>query len=165
MKEVKSYTNEDYEKLYGIPDYKDKVVLEVGAEVGSTAYFFQQKGARWIISIEGNRDRYTQLTKNVGPSDFSVVPMFEEIRTPEQLARHIKYYKPDILHMDCEGCECVLLGVEEEIFCIPEVYQIEIHSPGIHDELLELWKRRGYIIPKDEEWTRGVWITVAKKDS
>jgi len=162
MKEVKPVYGEDYEKFYGTPDYKDKVVLEVGANSGSTAYFFKTKGARMVISIEANRERYTNLEKNIG-NDFSVIPIYEEIRKPEQLSRHISYYKPDIVHMDCEGCECTLLGIEEEVFYIPEVYQIEIHNSGLHDELLLLWKQRDYIIPKDEEWTRGVWITVAKK--
>lgn len=163
MKDIPPIDNEPFEDFYSTPDYKDKRVLEVGADYGSTASFFKKKGAKMVVSIEADINRYQKLEDNIG-NDWSVIALYERIEKPEQLENHIMYYKPDIVHMDCEGCECVLLGLSDECFMLPEWYQIEIHNPGLHQELLDKWDSMGYIILKDDEWTNGVWITVAKRE-
>lgn len=44
--------SEDFQKIYGIFNYKDKRVLDIGAYIGDTAYFLLSKGARYVESYE-----------------------------------------------------------------------------------------------------------------
>jgi predicted methyltransferase len=54
---------EDYSKHWKA-DFKGKVVLDLGADYGSTAFYFLQKGAREVIAVEGDRILALNLAKN-----------------------------------------------------------------------------------------------------
>ena len=48
--------------------------------------------------------------------------------TPEQLTELYLLYKPDVVKLDCEGCEAQLLGLSDDIFGIPKYYVMETHT-------------------------------------
>ena len=87
--EILSYLNE-YRKAYITIDVKDKIILDIGADVGTSAFYFLTLGAKKIIcySLENQK-------------------IFDE-----KIEWHGKWYGEytyaDILKIDCEGCECML---------------------------------------------------------
>lgn len=117
--------NEKYEDSYGKADYKDKVILEIGSDVGSTASFFLSKGAKKVISVEGNPEFFERLVEN--SKRFNIIPYFKYIDSPENLKELIVMYKPNFLHMDCEYCEKHLLSLEPSFFTYINAIQLEIH--------------------------------------
>ena len=63
LNEYSRYYNflEDYNKMYGFLDYTNKKVIDIGADIGSTALFFLDKGANIVLAVEGNKERYKEL--------------------------------------------------------------------------------------------------------
>ena len=55
---------EDYRQDYGMVDYAEKVVLDLGADVGSSADYFLRCGARRVVAVEGHPALYQELWKN-----------------------------------------------------------------------------------------------------
>ena len=127
--------NEDYEKLYGRNiDFRKKTVLDVGAERGSTAYLFLEKGAERVIAVEGNLTFFKELRENaLEDSRVHIINVF--INSPQILEQLLSIYKPHIIHMDCESCEQFLIQVNPELLRLPEIYQLEVHWKR---ELLEI---------------------------
>lgn len=52
-KSIPAIYRENYDVQWGQTNYKDTIVLDFGADVGSTASFFLQKGAKKVVAIEG----------------------------------------------------------------------------------------------------------------
>ena len=42
----------NYDSMYGSLDYRDAVVLDIGADFGSTARFFFERGAKRVVSLD-----------------------------------------------------------------------------------------------------------------
>jgi hypothetical protein len=118
--------SEDYEESYGRANYKDRTILEIGADVGSTATFFLLKGAKKVISVEGNEESYSKLVNNTKDIP-EVTPIFKKISSTDHIRELIKEYNPDFLHMDCEFCEKHLNGLERPYFDNIKTIQLEVH--------------------------------------
>lgn len=146
MKESKPvyWEGEDYSKIYNDIDYTGKVVLEMGADVGSTACFYLSQGAKSVISVEGNHAYFEELQNNIG-DDVRVIPIEMFIDRAEQIITLIEQYNPDILHMDIESWEFLLLEIPEVILKKIEQFDIEVHwDVQKHNNLIDLFLKNGY---------------------
>ena len=123
-----SCMGENYDFTYRNLDVKDKVILEFGAEVGSTASYFLRHGAKRIISVEGVESWYNKLVENSKNMQGLCEPIHLMVNDPKQIEDLILKYKPDILHMDIEGAEKYLLGVSDKIWETIPIIDLEIHK-------------------------------------
>jgi len=55
LREILPIFNEDYNECWGCVSYKDKTVLDLGADYGSTVYYFLKNGAKKVIAVEGDK--------------------------------------------------------------------------------------------------------------
>lgn len=153
---------EDYGHHYGAIRYAGKKVLDVGADVGSTADFFLRRGARQVIAVDGNKDMYGQLVKNAQKIP-EIKPVYLLIQKPEHYEQLIRTHRPDVLKADCEGCERHLFGIPDEVFRVVPEYMVETHSKGLYDAMVQKCERNGYQILNVVRWRPGIDIVYAKK--
>jgi len=111
-------------------DYKNKFVLDIGADYGSTADFFLKKGAYRVIAVEKDPEYYKGLS--LFSEGRPITPLHIEIKTIKDILDLIVKYKPDIVKIDCEGCERNFLRhfyteKNKKKLMIPEFFIIEIH--------------------------------------
>lgn len=140
---LKYYRGEDYESMYGSLNYENKVVLDVGADYGSTAAFFLKKGAKQIIAVEGSLNLRRNLRINAKILK-SVIAINMWITHPKHFETLITTYHPDIVKVDCEGCETNLFKISNIIFNQVPEYIIETHSNTLQEELKEKCKENNY---------------------
>lgn len=137
--------NEKYENEYGKLDYRNKKVLDLGADYGSSAEFFLEKGAREVVAVEGDKIRHEELVKNSQWLN-NMIPVFLFLNSPNQFSELIEKYKPDIVKSDLDGGEIHLFQIPDSIFSSVKEYTLEVHSMEILKMCLEkLWKN-GYQI-------------------
>jgi hypothetical protein len=101
--------------------------LDVGADYGSTALYFLEKGAKRVIAVESDPDLFNQLKSNL-ETESRVVPIMLKIARPEDFEYIISRFCPDVLKVDCEGCEIHLEGVTAETLTKVPEYLIEVHD-------------------------------------
>ena len=121
----------EWEKYYLPVDVKGKVVLDVGAGEGETAYFFLRHGAERVVCVEPDKVAYDYLLVNarVHPEMTVLTHPFEN--------RQLEVFTHALLKMDIEGYEESLLEVTP-----PSPAVIEVHGLQLRDK----FKRKGYII-------------------
>lgn len=157
---------EDYGAQYGekrIPiSYQGKKVLDVGADVGSTADFFLRRGAARVIAVEGNKEYYQKLTGNARRVP-GISPVFLVIKSPGHFTALIKKHRPDVLKSDCEGCEKYLCQVPDPVFSLVPEYLVETHSSAVEGSMLKKCLRCGYRIRDVNKWRKTVSIIYATK--
>lgn len=158
--------NEDYERFYGKVDYKGKTVLDIGADYGSTADFFLEKGASHVIAVEPIPELFYQLQDNIRKFGLSVTPIFIRIHSEDCISELIEEYKPQIVKADCEGCEKFFLDVSDEVFSIPEAYVVETHDQlfMISKPLIEKLERNGFKIICVDNWVGDVSVVTATRN-
>ena len=169
--------DENYDDAWGWPniDFKDKIVLDLGADWGSTAYYFRQKGASLIIAIEGELNYFTELCKNAEKIG-NVIPVHMWIDTPRQIMALMEKYGPDIVKVDIEREEINLLAIMPHILKKVKIFLIEVHAwIDVHDAIIARFQSLGFKITekvcfsKESERYRDpytneigiVWIIVA----
>ena len=135
---------EDYDLMYGRADYHNKIVLDVGADWGSTALFFLSRGARQVISVECNPELVEQLRKTA--ENKPIIALGMKVRSIGDWEHLINTYNPDIIKSDCEGCEESLLTINDGIFRKVREYVIEAHGKGIIIAFKEKFERLKYRI-------------------
>ena len=119
--------------------------MDVGADWGRTADYFLQKGAEGVIAIEGNPVFYEKLEENAKLLP-GMIPVFLLIQHLDDFVDLIKRWSPDLMQVDCEGCEAFLFQVPDEIFSqIPE-YLIEIHSIKLYRIMKRKCRANNYTI-------------------
>lgn len=119
---------ENYKSMYAITNLKGKVILDIGADWGSTPHFFISQGAKQVIAVEGNEKYYKRMKENFR-DDPRVIPKFIYIIEARDIEKLIKEHSPDIVKIDCEGCERHLSRVQRSILKIPSEYIMETHLP------------------------------------
>jgi len=142
----------NFARDYGFVDYRGKVVLDVGADYGSTAAFFLRKGASNVIAVEGNTTYFQQLAANV-MEVAEVIPVYLGICSADDFEFLISTYQPYILKVDCEGCELHLLGVKDKTFLKVPEYLLEIHTADLWHKFKAKFEGLGYTITHVDHWT------------
>lgn len=87
--EILSYINE-YPQSYKFINIKDKIVLDIGGDVGTSAFYFLALGAKKVIV-------YSLQQQKVFDSRIEWHNEWNGL-----------YIPADVLKIDCEGCECSL---------------------------------------------------------
>ena len=104
--EIISYLNE-YLESYNYINVKGKTVLDIGADVGTSPFYFLTLGAEKVIAYATEQ----QAIKD------------------KRIEWHNKwngeYIKADVLKIDCEGCECM---ITEDIIEKYREWYIAIHT-------------------------------------
>ncbi len=119
----------DYIWSYGMINWRDKIVLDVGADIGSSALFFLMNGASFVYLIEKEEEykkTYEELKKKFVLLQKSKLIEFDELDD-------IFF---DVLKMDCEGCELHMLT--EELLSRPNEFVIGLHKPPLDDYQFEV---------------------------
>jgi hypothetical protein len=137
---VHIFINREYEFL----PVKNRVVLDIGANIADSSIYFASEGAKMVYAVEPDKDSFELAKQNI-----TINNMLDRItviwsgcsgRTKERvdssslplisLPDLIKKYNitPDILKMDCEGCEYeVILNSPDEVLKLFKYMQIEYH--------------------------------------
>lgn len=121
------YTGEDFEYHWGFIDWKNKVVLDIGADYGSTAECFLSVGASKVYASEGDEKLYNQLVEYAKDKP-NIIPNRKWIGGPTDFIDLFNNFKTDIVKIDCEGAEEHLLGVPDDILRSNKEYVIECHG-------------------------------------
>ncbi len=142
---IPSFYGENYDVHWRGVSFLGKKILDVGADIGSTASYFLCKGASLVYAVEGNRLFYEELERNSN-HELNIVPIFLWVDSQEKWMELIISTRPDLVKVDCEGCERHLLDLPNEIFgSIPE-YIIEAHRRDLFDALLSKLQENYYQI-------------------
>jgi len=153
--------SESYEYEYGALDYKGKKVLDLGAEYGSSAEFFIEKGASEVIAVEGHDVLYGQLVENCKWLK-NVTPIHLRLKEASQFEKLILEHKPDIVKSDIDGFEIYLLNISDGVFSTVKEYTMEIHSTELLKGFLEKFWSNGYQIIEmkklDDKKATGVFL-------
>ena len=130
------YWNE-YDKFYNNIDYNNKVVIDIGADIGSSAMYFLQHGANHVYGF--SLDKQYFKNKNYTHYKYSIEKINYVINNI------MPYYMATgnnlILKMDCEGCEWN--------FTIDFIKQfsewiIALHNPIMNNELYDYILQNGH---------------------
>jgi len=124
--EVPSWHGEDFERHWGFLTFAGKVVLDVGADYGSTAAFFLNKGASKVICVESYKPDFVRL-ETLAKKE----PRIEAYERHISSADDWKFFlqkRPEIAKIDCEGCEGFLLDVDADSLNLVSEYAIELHN-------------------------------------
>lgn len=149
MKKLESNCDESYDEHYGALEWKDKVVMDVGADYGSTAYWLLEKGAKQIIAIESDNNLFNQMILNI-EEDSRIVPINMTISKPEDWEYLINTYPCNVIKSDCEGGEEFLLYINNDILKKVPEYCIEIHNCNAISSFKRKFGRCGYKVSREE---------------
>jgi len=119
--------NEDYNKEWGFIDYNGKAVLDCGADYGSTAKFFLERGAKKVIAVEYDDQYWGALIALSKVAN--VVPVQRFLSKSKDFELLLDEYEVDVAKVDVEGGEIGLLGVDCEHLRRAAEFTIEYH-PG-----------------------------------
>jgi len=125
---------ENYDECWGFISYRDKIVLDLGADYGSTAYYFLKKGAKKVIAVEGNSEYFKQLLSNYGNDD-RVVCVEKWIETPEDMEQLVARFPCDIVKVDIEGAEIHIAKISPQVLSLSKKWIIETHSKLVFNTL------------------------------
>ena len=143
---------ENYEKWYGYLDVENKVVLDIGSFIGGTILMFLSKGARMIYAVEpvfhGYLRRFVEMNNlgdrvvvvpygvwskrwrvrmavrasgsglHVGDTEIQLISLKELIGKA----------KPDVMKVDCEGCEWAFTDIACHDLDMVKEIAMEIHG-------------------------------------
>ncbi|MHB8567542.1 MAG: class I SAM-dependent methyltransferase [Nitrososphaerales archaeon] len=154
---------DDYETLYHGFCFDEKVVLDVGADYGSTAHYFLSKGAKFIVCVECNKYLFRKLV-----SDAKLIGHIEPIQmcvsNSEEYEQLIERCRPQIAKVDCEGCEVYLCGVKDSALAsIPE-WIIETHGDDVSLRILDKFLHNGFRLMMQRSLPAQVKVLMLKKE-
>ena len=141
----------NYTRMYGAVDYKDAVVLDVGADEGSTADYFFAMGARKVVASEKEPHQAERLEEKARAEN-RLVPVGEMVNH-KSFQDWIATYLPHVVKVDIEGGEEYLLRVAPDTLSRPRAWLIETHSKRIHALLAALFTHLGYRVRIADEWS------------
>lgn len=153
----------NFERMYGGVDYTDKLVLDIGADYGTTARFFLTKGARHVHALEANPEFVVRLKEFAATEPRVTVE--RALASTEHAAELIHRVRPDIAKIDCEGCESMLLDVPLGLLCAVPTWLIETHSKALHKALWRRFEEAGFVVSLVEEWDFNDQVKVIRCDA
>lgn len=113
----------DYIWSYGKLDFRGKTIIDIGADIGSTALYFLRKGASFVYLLENDK-AYNKIYEKLKASDG-----YPQLRNTALLQPHELTTRADILKMDCEGCEQQLLT--DELLKKFGQFAVALHRPQL----------------------------------
>ena len=134
---------EDYDEHWNFTTFKNKIVLDLGADHGSTAYYFLRKGAAKVVAVEGDPQLASKLRFN-SQRFKKIVPIENFIDSSEKIEKLISDYNPDIVKVDIEGYEKLVLEVHD-IGNVNE-WLIEAHTNELYIALVKFFLKHGFSI-------------------
>jgi len=134
--------NESYDKHWNFTSFENKVILDLGADYGSTAYYFLRKGASKVIAVEGNPQLASKLKFN-SQKFKKIVPIENFIDSSEKIENLISDYHPDLVKVDIEGYEKLLTNID--VAKVKE-WLIEAHSKELYLALVKFYLKHGFSI-------------------
>ena len=106
LRQLDNWVNfKEYCRYYWLINYKNKVVVDYGADIGSSAIYFLSKGATKVFCYEIEKNaikKYNEIVK--------YMPEFKNLDLINKVKYNIKNAKGEILKMDIEGSEERLLS-------------------------------------------------------
>lgn len=147
------------EKEYGSLNYKDKVVLDIGADYGCTPEFFLSRGAKRVIAVEADPFYYNRLvewaeTINKTETIVACINGMTAGNLQGLLNPAATDFIPQIVKIDCEGCECEFFRLNDDVLKIPEAYILETHSVAMFEAWTHLLRRLRYAVTVIEEFPK-----------
>lgn len=154
------YLDEDYNHHWGFTDFKGKTILDLGADYGSTAWFFLEKGAKSVVAVEGDPYRAKKLATNSAKYGFT---SFEKtISSIKDIERFIENYKFDVAKVDIEGAEIYLLSCRSDLLKKIPLWMIESHSDQLTSSVSKLFKELNFKVKQIQKLDEPT-IIIARK--
>ena len=104
-------------KIYGEPDLRGRVAIDIGASIGDSALYFASLGASKIYGLSCCAERYNMAEQNIMLNNMTKrIQVFREAAN----AKSLKKLTFDLaltnvfLKIDCEGCEYDLIRDTDE---------------------------------------------------
>jgi len=141
MKYVKPFLNEDYNFHYQF-NKQGKRILDLGADVGSTAFHFLENGALTITAVEASENLFKIMIQNID-NDKRVTPVLCNISSSKDLTNLLNG-EEDFVKVDIEGAELFLIGVSDEVIKSKKDWCIEVHSKHIEIAIKCLFEKLGF---------------------
>lgn len=133
----------DIAAMYGSLDYTGATVLDVGADFGTTARFFFDRGAARVVASEARPEWIAKLWEMAATERrLLVIPPI----TADNAAAALLDHDPDIVKVDCEGCEAHLLGVRDDLLSRPRAWVMETHTLALFDAWRVRFAELGYTV-------------------
>lgn len=152
---IPPYCPEDFSKLW-VADYNGKTILDIGADRGSTASYFLRNGAKYVVCVEGDPERYRLLEANL-PSLRNATAIFKYINSPSDMQNILWINSADIVKIDVEGAEKYLLPLAPYTIQYHPEYMIEMHLGVSMDAMVNLFQRSGYSVTYGARSWLGDW--------
>lgn len=134
----------NYEQEYGRLVVKGRIVLDLGAERGTTAQYFLAKGASRVYVSELAQEYRGRLARWAAAEPR--VRTLPPLETRADYANWMQRIQPAAVKVDIEGAETILLECADRILAMPREYAIETHSPEIHRDVVARLERCGYAV-------------------
>jgi hypothetical protein len=150
-----------YERVYGGLHYQGKTVLDVGADVGSTADYFMQKGAACVYAIEGEQRRFSKLCQNIqtvlgDPGFQRVKPWHIFLGDAETLAGVIYQAHADIVKFDLDSpgkfYEHLLAQLPPNVLQLTGEWLIELHTRDNSQKVRQAFEASGFLTVRQNLW-------------
>lgn len=148
----------DWKKYY-IPPYslKGKTILDAGAGCGETAWLYFKYGAKKVICIEPNPNRFKLIEENARINNWNVELINDYLHSEDLTSNKFDFAKIDI-----EGSEFQFLDELSKIPCVVETHTIlypKLYRSPNHDDY-KYFKDRGFITLLDNH--RGVRLVTSQ---
>lgn len=150
-------------ELYNVLEVRNLSLLDIGAFIGDSVVYFASRGARKIYAYEPLYHELVRLNVKLNGIDDKVVVYAKGIHYKggimcvkanhgssglkvgstcfevEPLSGVLKAIKPDVVKMDCEGCEYSLLLVPCNVLVTIQEWLIEVHGaePLLVEKMVE----------------------------
>ena len=112
----------EYEKCY-YGDFTGSAILDIGGDMGSSAVWFVQRGAKKVIVFEKD-EKYYPLWEELRHAIGEIADKIE-YRKEEATTDKIKDIEYDVLKVDCEGCE---MDIINEDILKSKKWMIAVHT-------------------------------------
>jgi predicted RNA methylase len=152
-------------KVYGEKEFKDKVVIDIGASIGDTPLYFISKGAKHVYGFEMDALRYSIATQNIRLNNMENsinllnVPANSEIIANTIVANNLNNL---FIKLDCEGCEYeIIKNLPDNIFERIDNLIIEYHCES--NPIINRLKNLGFDITKKKNFLAPEGMIYANK--
>jgi hypothetical protein len=122
--------------VYGEPNLRDRIAVDIGAGIGDSALYFALMGASEVYAFEPNREFYEIASENVKMNKLdNRIHLFNEAvnggNNQSSLDRVLRENSLDhiFLKIDCEGCEYdIVLNSDDNVFERIQDLSLEYHG-------------------------------------